>query len=135
VKEFSGPAGFFIDMHDNIYVADSGYYDGWKRCIRVGSLKDRKVIAFIPDPVQNATGTSAAERGVVDSKGNIYGAEVGPMALKKYVRKYTIAAATIQAGMMFALRSGWNTIDSTGVSKQKRREHEHKKKIATGIPC
>jgi hypothetical protein len=34
--------------------------------------------------VEHATGTSAAEGVAVDAKGNIYGAEVGPMAVKKY---------------------------------------------------
>ena len=59
----------------------------WKRGIRIGSAKDGKVIAFIPDPNENATGTSAAEGVAVDSHGNVYGAEVGPRALKKYVMK------------------------------------------------
>ncbi len=53
----------------------------------MGSLKDGKVIAFIPDPTEKATGTSAAEGVAVDAKGNIYGAEVGPQDVKKYVKK------------------------------------------------
>ena len=59
----------------------------WKRGIRIGSAKDGKVVAFIPDPDENATGTSAAEGVVIDAAGNIYGAEVGPRAVKKYARK------------------------------------------------
>ena len=47
--------------------------------------------AFIPDPeTQNRprfTGTSAAEGVAVDAQGNIYGAEVGPKRLKRYVKK------------------------------------------------
>ena len=45
--------------------------------------------AFIPDPEpdQDHSGTSAAEGIAVDATGNIYGAEVGPRAVKKYVRK------------------------------------------------
>jgi hypothetical protein len=35
----------------------------------------------------NATGTSAAEGVVVDAKGNVYGAEVGPQRVNKYVKK------------------------------------------------
>ena len=35
----------------------------------------------------SATGTSAAEGVAVDNAGNIYGAEVGPKAVKKYVKK------------------------------------------------
>jgi hypothetical protein len=62
-------------------------HPGWKRGIRIGSAKDGKVVAFIPDPDENATGTSAAEGVVVDANGVIYGAEVGPKDVKKYVKK------------------------------------------------
>jgi streptogramin lyase len=91
--QFSRPSGVYIDSKDMIYVADSESesvsrnHDGWKRGIRIGSVKDGKVLYFIPDPVEKATGTSAAEGVAVDAQGNIYGAEVGPRALKKYVRK------------------------------------------------
>src|SRR5690348_1447153 len=93
MRQFSRPSGVFIDKHDNIYVADSESesvsrnHNGWKRGIRVGNLKDGKVVAFIPDPAENARGTSAAEGVAADARGNIYGAEVGPMDLKKYVKK------------------------------------------------
>jgi sugar lactone lactonase YvrE len=92
-KQFSRPSGIFIDKHDTIYVADSESesvsknHDGWKRGIRIGNVKDAVVVAFIPDPAEVATGTSAAEGIAVDSKGTIYGAEVGPKDLKKYVKK------------------------------------------------
>jgi hypothetical protein len=33
------------------------------------------------------SGTSAAEGVAVDARGNVYGAEVGPKAVKKYVKK------------------------------------------------
>ena len=59
---------------------------GWKRGIRVGSAKSGEVTAFIPDPVEKATGTSAAEGVAADAMGNIYGAEVGPTRLMKYVK-------------------------------------------------
>ena len=91
--QFSRPSGIFIDKHDVIYVADSESvsvsknHDGWKRGIRIGSAKDGSLTAFIPDPVEVATTTSAAEGVAVDSKGVIYGAEVGPKDLKKYVKK------------------------------------------------
>ena len=58
----------------------------WKRGIRIGSAKTGQVTAFIPDPVENATNTSAAEGVAVDSRGVIYGAEVGPKDLKRYER-------------------------------------------------
>ena len=62
-------------------------HDGWKRGIRIGSANDGEVTAFIPDPVEKTTGTSAAEGVAADAAGNIYGAEVGPKRLMKYVRK------------------------------------------------
>ncbi len=92
MRQFSRPSGIFIDKHDIIYVADSESesvsrnHNGWKRGIRIGSLKNGKVTAFIPDPVEKANNTSAAEGVAADSKGNIYGAEVGPRDLKKYVK-------------------------------------------------
>ena len=76
--------------------------------MRIGSAKDGKVTAFIPDPTSvgetfsmvdgkpvmkkadgspGTTGTLAAEGVAVDAAGNIYGAEVGPRAVKKYVKK------------------------------------------------
>jgi len=92
-KQFSRPSGIFIDKNEVIYVADSesesvskNHY-GWKRGIRIGNVKGGLVTAFIPDPVEVAAGTSAAEGVAVDSKGTIYGAEVGPKDLKKYVKK------------------------------------------------
>jgi len=77
-----------------LYVTDSestdkegyGYNPGWKRGIRIGSAKDGKVTAFIPDPNPSG-GSSAAEGVAADSAGNVYGAEVGPKALKRYVQK------------------------------------------------
>jgi len=91
--QFSRPSGIAIDKNDVIYVADSESeavsrnHWGWKRGIRVGSLRDGKVTAFILDPVEDAKTTSAAEGVAVDPKGVIYGAEVVPNDLKRYVKK------------------------------------------------
>jgi hypothetical protein len=75
-----------------LYGADSessetSHPGGWKRGMRVGSAKDGKVLYFVPDPETKPTGTSAAEGVAVDAAGNIYGAEVGPKAVKKYSKK------------------------------------------------
>ena len=91
--QFSRPSGVFIDKNDVLYVADSESesvaknHDGWKRGIRIGSAKTGEVTALIPDPVEKTTGTSAAEGVAADNKGNIYGAEVGPKRLMRYVKK------------------------------------------------
>ncbi|HEV8599526.1 MAG TPA: peptidyl-alpha-hydroxyglycine alpha-amidating lyase family protein [Gemmatimonadales bacterium] len=91
-SQFSRPSGIYIDKNDIIYVTDSesgGVSPGhgnWKRGIRIGSAKDGRLWALIPDPVENATNTSAAEGVAVDARGNIYGAEVGPRTLRRYVK-------------------------------------------------
>ncbi len=118
-KQFGRPSGIFIDKKDVLYSTDSesqnvkapanparagkqgrgrggfntdyGLNPGFERGIRIGSAKDGKVIAFIPDPQkEDANGrrpvTSAAEGVAADSKGNVYGAEVGPRDVKKYVK-------------------------------------------------
>jgi len=103
--QFSRPSGIVIDRDDTIYVADSESgsvnpaHGAWTRGIRIGSAKDGSVKWFIPDPWKTcgegqratpelpcASNTSAAEGIAVDPAGNIYGAEVGPKAVKKYVR-------------------------------------------------
>ena len=91
-KQFSRLSGIFIDKNDMLYGVDSessaaSHPGGWKRGLRIGSAKDGKVLYFIPDPETNATGTSAAEGVAVDAAGNIYGAEVGPKAVKRYTKK------------------------------------------------
>jgi sugar lactone lactonase YvrE len=112
--QFSRPSGLFIDRNGMLYSADSESgsvnpaHGAWKRGIRIGSVKDGKITAFIPDPsgegvtfaekdgkpmltradgTPGPTGTLAAEGVAVDAAGNVYGAEVGPMKLQKYVRK------------------------------------------------
>ncbi len=91
-SQFSRPSGIFIDGNDMIYVADSESgsvnpaHGEWKRGIRIGSARDGSVTAFIPDPVTKSNDTSAAEGVAVDARGNIYGAEVGPRALKRYIK-------------------------------------------------
>jgi hypothetical protein len=98
-RQFSRPSGIFI-KNDILYVADSesgsvsrNHY-GWQRGLRWGAIKDGKIIGFIPDPETGTNkdtppfgGTSAAEGIAVDKNGNLYGAEVGPKAVKKYTKK------------------------------------------------
>jgi sugar lactone lactonase YvrE len=95
-EQYSRISGLWIDRNDMLYAADSesGSVEPkrpeWKRGIRIGSIRDGakgKIQFFIPDPSTSNSGTLAAEGVAVDAAGNIYGAEVGPAALKKYVRK------------------------------------------------
>ena len=90
---FGRASGVAIDGDDNIYVADSesNYRrnGGYKRGIRVANISDLRIFAFIPDPEPNQdnSGTSAAEGVAVDNEGNVYGAEVGPRALRKHAKR------------------------------------------------
>jgi len=90
-KQFGRLSGLYIDANDMLYTADSESSavsnPGWIRGIRVGSAITGHVLYFIPDPIRNPGGTSAAEGVVADAEGNIYGAEVGPRQLVKYVRQ------------------------------------------------
>jgi sugar lactone lactonase YvrE len=93
--QFGRPSGIFIDQNDVLYSADSESTDagsmsnmGFSRGIRVGSVNDGLITAFIPDPQWRlgVRGTTAAEGVAVDALGNIYGAEVGPRMLRKHLR-------------------------------------------------
>jgi sugar lactone lactonase YvrE len=91
--QFGRPSGLFIDSDDILYAADSesnrARNPGWKRGIYIGSVQDGWVDAFIPDPEPDPdnSGTSGAEGIAVDRNGNLYGAEVGPRQMRKYVRR------------------------------------------------
>ena len=65
---------------------------GFRRGLRIGSAKDGRVAALIPDPepVKEGTGPgtgSAAEGVAADADGNVYGAEVDARKLMRYVKK------------------------------------------------
>lgn len=92
--QFGRPSGLYIDQNDILYSADSesntgpGRNPGWYRGIRIGSAATGYVTAFIPD--QNtgpANGTSASEGVTADEQGNVYGADVADMKLRKYVKR------------------------------------------------
>jgi DNA-binding beta-propeller fold protein YncE len=91
-KQFGRPSGIFIAKDDTMYVADSESNatrnPGFKRGIRVGSAKDGKVTAFIPDtdPNPDASPSGAAEGVAADAQGNVYGARVRQKILIKYAK-------------------------------------------------
>ncbi len=86
-KQFGRPSGVFIDKNDTIYVADSQSDEkrnpGFKQGIRIGSAKDGKVTAFIPD----LETTNALETATADPQGNVYAGFTGAMNFKKFVKK------------------------------------------------
>jgi sugar lactone lactonase YvrE len=93
-KQFGRPSGIFIDRNDMLYVADHQSdpktNPGFTKGIRIGSVKDGNVTAFIPDPDPDGTQEGVA----VDAQGNVYGSltggpagAVGGAALKKYLRR------------------------------------------------
>ncbi|MEX1256564.1 MAG: peptidyl-alpha-hydroxyglycine alpha-amidating lyase family protein [Gemmatimonadota bacterium] len=87
-----GRASGLAIWNGRLYVADSESDSesnpGFKRGIRVMDIATSQVLEFIPDPElnQDEAGTTAAEGVAVDNEGNVYGAEVGPRALRKHVR-------------------------------------------------
>ena len=89
--QFGRPSGLFIDENDVLYATDSESNarrnKGWRRGIYIGSARTGWVYAFVPDPEEDPdnSGTSAAEGIAVDADGNLYGAEVGPRQMRKYV--------------------------------------------------
>ncbi len=82
----AGPAACIIDKNDVLYSSDSLSTEmnnpGGKRGIRIGSVKDGKVTAFVPEPYPDGIG----EGIVTDVKGNLYSALTTGQALKKYVK-------------------------------------------------
>jgi sugar lactone lactonase YvrE len=90
-KQFSRVSGMFIDRNDMLYAIDSetsaARHPGWKKGVRIGSVRDGKVAFFIP-PHQTESPDGAAGEGIaVDADGNVYGAEVTVRGLTKYVKK------------------------------------------------
>ena len=95
--QFSRPSGIVIDRNDILYATDSesknkneyGHHPGWKRGVRIGSVKDGVVTDFIPDtwPDQEGSSTSGGEGIWADGKGAVYVAQVGQKRVLKYVRR------------------------------------------------
>jgi sugar lactone lactonase YvrE len=92
-EQFSRPAGIGFNQAGTMVVCDSESgsasesHQDWTRGIRVGTVADGKVQYLIPDPAKDVKGTSAAEGCAIDKDGIIYGAEVGPKRMMRYVMK------------------------------------------------
>lgn len=94
--QFGRPSGIYITDGDVILVADSESnvgrnQRGWGRGIRIGMASDGWVRAFIPDdtePTPDDSPTSGAEWAAMDEEGNVYGGEIGPQDLQRWVPLY-----------------------------------------------
>jgi sugar lactone lactonase YvrE len=86
-KQFGRPSGVAIDKNDVIYVADSQSDEktnpGFKQGIRIGSAKDGKVTAYIPETKD----LGSMEGTGFDAAGNVYAGYTGAMNFKRFVRK------------------------------------------------
>jgi sugar lactone lactonase YvrE len=84
-KQFGRPSGLAINNDDMLFVTDSDSNDqvnaGWARGVRIGSARDGKVTAFIPD---NRAAGGAAEGVAVDARGNVYLGENRRQGVVKY---------------------------------------------------
>jgi DNA-binding beta-propeller fold protein YncE len=89
--DFGRTSGLAIDKDDVIYTADSEstevVHPGWRRGIRIGSLKDGKVTIFIPAHMTPNSPDGAMGEGIaIDATGNIYTAEAQLRGVTKYVK-------------------------------------------------
>ena len=89
-KQFGRPSGIAIDKNDVIYTADSEsteqVHPGWRRGIRIGSLKDGKVTMFIPAHKTDSPDGTMGEGIAIDAAGNLYTAEAQLRGVTKYVK-------------------------------------------------
>jgi sugar lactone lactonase YvrE len=91
-RQFGRPSGVFIDKNDIIYVADSQSTEktnpGFKQGIRIGSVKDARVTAFIPETAE----LGALEGVAADDQGNIFGGYTNTMNLRRFVKKEDVGS-------------------------------------------
>ena len=96
-KQFGRPSGLFIDRNDVLYVADhqsnAKLNPGFKRGVRIGSAKDGSVATLIPGLGADPETHSVGEGVMADALGNVYWAETAGMAVRKFARKTSTAAA------------------------------------------
>ena len=91
-KQFGRPSGLFIAPDGTLLVTDSQTNEktnpGAIRGIFIGSIRDGKVTAVIPDPElanQNNSQISGASGIAIDALGSVYAADVAPHNVRKYV--------------------------------------------------
>jgi DNA-binding beta-propeller fold protein YncE len=85
-KQFGRPSGLFIDKNDILYVADNSPDEvnpPYKSGIRIGSVKDGIVTAFILESVE----VNGLEAVAVDDAGNVYGGYTNTLNFRRWVKK------------------------------------------------
>jgi DNA-binding beta-propeller fold protein YncE len=88
--DFGRVSGLAIDASDTLFTSDAEsseqVHPGWRRGIRIGSLRDGKVTIFVPPHMTNASDETMGEGIAIDSAGNVYTAEAQLRGVTKYSR-------------------------------------------------
>jgi sugar lactone lactonase YvrE len=86
-RQFGRPSSVYINKNDVIYVADSQSNSeinpGFQQGIRIGSVKEKRVLAFIPETKE----LGALEGVTSDDAGNVYGGYTNTMNFRRWVKK------------------------------------------------
>jgi hypothetical protein len=87
-KQFGIPSALYIDKHDILYVAENRMEPEGRRGISVGSAKDGKPTACIPDPNQDPKVRGIGSEAIAaDAKGNIFSGQVDGKQVLKFARQ------------------------------------------------
>jgi sugar lactone lactonase YvrE len=85
--QFGRPSGLYIDRNDILYAADSQsgekFNMSFRQGIRIGSVKDGKVTAFITEEGPNL---HMPEGVAADKDGNVFGGFTENKTVKKFVK-------------------------------------------------
>jgi len=85
-RQFGRPSGLYIDKNDMLYVADANSNPmnnpGFNWGIRFGSVKDGKVIGYIPWHEMNTL-----EGVAVDDAGNVYAGYTNTLNFRRFVKR------------------------------------------------
>jgi len=85
-KQFGRPSGLFIDKKDMLYVADNSPDEvnpPYRSGVRIGSVKDGKVISFILESVE----VNGIEGVAADDAGNVYGGYTNTLNFRRWAKK------------------------------------------------
>jgi sugar lactone lactonase YvrE len=89
--QFSRVSGLFIGGGDTLYAVDSEStstnHKGWRKGVRIGSLKDGKVTSFVPGHRTENPDGAAGEGIAVGADGTIYAAENTLRGVTRYLRR------------------------------------------------